>query len=60
MKYITFGKDEKKVSRLIIGLMRISEMTTSQVTDLLMAGLDSALSRTDPGGYRYHKAGDTA
>lgn len=47
MQYISFGKDEKKVSKLIIGLMRIAEMSTDQVTDLLMTGLDEGINFLD-------------
>ena len=47
MKYINFGKDDKKVSKLIIGLMRIAEMSTDQVGELLMAGLDEGINFLD-------------
>ena len=47
MKYINFGKDDKKVSKLIIGLMRISEMSTDQVGELLLAGLDEGINFLD-------------
>ena len=43
MRYIEFGKDKEKVSELIIGLMRISEMTTEAVAELIHTGLKKGL-----------------
>ena len=47
MKYITFGKDNDKVSEIIIGLMRIAEMSTDQVADLINTGLDEGINFLD-------------
>jgi len=47
MKYITFGKDNDKVSEIIIGLMRIAEMSTDQVADLINTGLDEGINYLD-------------
>ncbi len=47
MKYITFGKDNDKVSEIIIGLMRISEMTTDQVAELINTGLEEGINFLD-------------
>ena len=47
MRYIEFGKDKEKVSELIIGLMRISEMTTEAVAELIHAGLEEGINFLD-------------
>ena len=49
MQYIEFGKDKDKVSEIVMGLMRISEMSIGEVyTDYLSGYLDSAC------GYNIH------
>ena len=47
MRYIEFGKDKEKVSELIIGLMRISEMTTEAVAELIHTGLEEGINFLD-------------
>ena len=43
MQYIEFGKDKDKVSEIVMGLMRISEMSTGEV---LKRGLIFWISQT--------------
>ena len=44
MQYIEFGKDKDKVSEIVMGLMRISEMSTGEVLDLIETGLEEGIN----------------
>ena len=35
MRYIEFGKEKRKVSEIVMGLMRIGEMSTKEVANLI-------------------------
>ena len=39
MRYIKFGERQKEVSEVVLGLMRISEMTVYQVEELIESAL---------------------
>ena len=39
-QYIEFGKDKDKVSEIVMGLMRISEMSTGEAAELIETGLE--------------------
>ena len=47
MQYIEFGKDKDKVSEIVMGLMRISEMSTGEVLDLIETGLEEGINFLD-------------
>ena len=47
MKYVEFGEDKRKVSEIVIGLMRIAEMSTKEVSALIDAGLESGINFLD-------------
>lgn len=47
MRYIEFGTEKKLVSEIMIGLMRISEMETSKVTQLINTGLEEGINALD-------------
>ena len=47
MRYIEFGKDKREVSEIVIGLMRIAEMSTKQVAELIYTGLDAGINFLD-------------
>lgn len=47
MRYIEFGADKRKVSEIIIGLMRIAEMSTKEVTNLIETGLEVGINFLD-------------
>ncbi len=47
MEYIQFGESKEKVSKVILGLMRISDMSVDQVLDLCHAALDEGINFFD-------------
>ena len=47
MRYIKFGERQKEVSEVVLGLMRISEMTVDQVEDLIESALEVAINAFD-------------
>lgn len=47
MKYIKFGERQKEVSEVVLGLMRISEMTVDQVEDLIESALAVGINAFD-------------
>jgi len=47
MRYLEFGKDKIQVSEIIMGLMRIGEMSTKQVADLIYTGLEVGINFLD-------------
>ena len=47
MRYIEFGEGKEKVSELIIGLMRIGEMSVKEVTELIQTGLEEGINFLD-------------
>ena len=47
MRYIEFGKDKDKVSEIIMGLMRISEMSTGETAELIETGLEEGINFLD-------------
>lgn len=47
MRYIKFGESQKEVSEVVLGLMRISEMTVDQVEDLIESALAVGINAFD-------------
>ena len=47
MRYIKFGERQKEVSEVVLGLMRISEMTVDQVEDLIESALEVGINAFD-------------
>ena len=47
MEYIEFGLDNDKVSKVILGLMRTSEMSADSLLDLGKASLDEGINFFD-------------
>lgn len=47
MRYIKFGEHQKEVSEVVLGLMRISEMTVDQVEDLIESALAVGINAFD-------------
>ncbi|WP_293693974.1 aldo/keto reductase family oxidoreductase [Streptococcus sp. UBA3373] len=47
MRYIKFGERQKEVSEVVLGLMRISEMTVDQVEDLIESALAVGINAFD-------------
>ncbi|WP_270277226.1 aldo/keto reductase [Streptococcus infantarius] len=47
MRYIKFGERQKEVSEVVLGLMRISEMTVDQVEDLIETALAVGINAFD-------------
>ena len=47
MRYIKFGERQKEVSEVVLGLMRISEMTVDQVEDLIESALAVRINAFD-------------
>lgn len=47
MRYIEFGSDNRKASEIILGLMRISKMTTAEVKNLIDAALEVGINFLD-------------
>lgn len=47
MRYIKFGERQKEVSEIVLGLMRISEMTVDQVEDLIESALAVGINAFD-------------
>ena len=56
MRYIKFGERQKEVSEVVLGLMRISEMTVDQVEDLIESALEVGINAFDiADGYGHRK-----
>ena len=47
MRYIEFGEQKAKASEVMIGLMRIKEMSVPEVTELIEAALDEGINALD-------------
>lgn len=47
MRYIKFGERQKEVSEVVLGLMRISEITVDQVEDLIESALAVGINAFD-------------
>ena len=47
MRYIEFGENKHPVSEIVIGLMRIADMSTKQVAELIYTGLDVGINFLD-------------
>lgn len=47
MRYIKFGERQQEVSEVVLGLMRISEMTVDQVEDLIESALEVGINAFD-------------
>ncbi|MES5405152.1 aldo/keto reductase [Streptococcus infantarius] len=47
MRYIKFGERQKEISEVVLGLMRISEMTVDQVEDLTESALAVGINAFD-------------
>ena len=47
MKYIEFGPEKEKVSSVVLGLMRISELSAQQTDALVKTGLDEGINFID-------------
>ena len=47
MKYINFGESSRKVSKIILGLMRISEMSVKETEHLVRSALDNGINALD-------------
>lgn len=47
MRYIKFGERQKEVSEVVLGLIRISEMTVDQVEDLIESALAVGINAFD-------------
>lgn len=47
MRYIKFGERQKEVSEVVLGLMRILEMTVDQVEDLIESALEVGINAFD-------------
>ncbi len=47
MKYVEFGADKQRASTIVIGLMRIADMTTKEATALVEAGLEAGINFLD-------------
>ena len=47
MKYINFGENSRKVSKIILGLMRISEMSVKETEHLILGALDNGINALD-------------
>ncbi|WP_455679536.1 aldo/keto reductase [Streptococcus sp.] len=47
MRYIKFGERQKEVSKVVLGLMRISEMTVDQVEELIESALAVGINAFD-------------
>lgn len=47
MRYIEFGKDNRKVSEIVMGLMRIADMSTKDVANLIYTGLEVGINFLD-------------
>ncbi len=47
MRYIDFGSDKKKVSEIVLGLMRITKMSASEVERLIDTALDEGINALD-------------
>ena len=63
MRYIEIGSNKTKVSEVVLGTMRIPEMSVAQVGDLLKASLDEGINMVDTadiygGGHSEELLGD--
>ena len=47
MKYIQFGSDKEKVSKVILGMMRTSDLSINELTDLCKTALDEGINYFD-------------
>lgn len=47
MKYIEFGEDKKKVSKIVIGTMRTAGLSTAETVALIDAGLEAGINFLD-------------
>lgn len=47
MKYVEFGADKRQASTIVIGLMRIADMSTKEATALVEAGLEAGINFLD-------------
>lgn len=47
MKYIQFGESKKEVSKIILGLMRISEMSVKETEQLVSSTLETGINAFD-------------
>lgn len=47
MRYIEFGEDKRKVSEIVMGLMRIADMSTKEVATLINTGLEVGINFLD-------------
>lgn len=47
MRYIEFGENKEKVSEIIMGLMRISDMTVKETAALIDTGLEEGINFLD-------------
>lgn len=47
MRYIEFGENKEKVSEIIMGLMRISDMTVKETAALIDIGLEEGINFLD-------------
>lgn len=44
MRYIEFGQEKTKVSEVMVGLMRIDQMSVAKVTELVETALDEGIN----------------
>ena len=47
MRYIEFGEDKRKVSEIVMGLMRIADMSTKEIATLIDTGLEVGINFLD-------------
>ena len=47
MKYIEFGEDKKKVSEIVIGMMRTASLSTAENAALIETGLEAGINFLD-------------
>lgn len=47
MRYIEFGQAKTKVSEVMVGLMRIDQMSVAKVTELVETALDEGINALD-------------
>ncbi len=47
MKYVEFGAEKNQASEIVIGMMRISEMSTKEVAALIDSGLEAGINFLD-------------
>ena len=47
MKFVEFGKNKKELSKIIVGLMRINQMTPKELAYLIDGAMDAGINAFD-------------